>query len=64
MSEWTWEYVPDTATVTDGLTRTQINEVEALAVRIADAVAVRRIGTPSTSAELCPASRAMARARS
>ncbi len=46
MSDWTWEYVPDTATVTDGLTRTQINEVEALAVRIADAVAVRRIGTP------------------
>jgi hypothetical protein len=46
MSDWTWEYVPDTATVTDGLTQTQINEVEALAVRIADAVAVRRIGTP------------------
>jgi hypothetical protein len=46
MSDWTWEYVPDAATVTDGLTRTQINEVEALAVRIADAVAVRRIGIP------------------
>jgi len=30
----------------DGLTQKQIDEVESLALRIADAVAVRRIGTP------------------
>jgi plasmid stabilization system protein ParE len=29
-----------------GLTQKQIDEVESLALRIADAVAVRRIGTP------------------
>lgn len=46
MSDWTWEYVPDSAHVVDGLTHAQIDEVEALASRIADAVAIRRIGTP------------------
>jgi plasmid stabilization system protein ParE len=46
MSDWTWEYVPDAANVVDGLTQKQIDEVESLALRIADAVAVRRIGTP------------------
>ena len=46
MSEWTWEYVPDAANVVGGLTQAQINQVESLASRIADAVAVRRIGTP------------------
>ena len=46
MSDWTWEYVPDAASVVGGLTRTQIDQVEGLAARIADAVAVRRIGTP------------------
>lgn len=45
MSDWTWEYVPDTASVVGGLTLEQIAEVEALAVRLADAVGVRRIGT-------------------
>jgi plasmid stabilization system protein ParE len=45
MSDWTWEYVPDAASVVGGLTRAQIDEVESLASRIADAVAVRRIGT-------------------
>jgi hypothetical protein len=44
MSDWTWEYVPDAAKVVGGLTRAQIDEVESLASRIADAVAVRRIG--------------------
>jgi plasmid stabilization system protein ParE len=44
MSDWTWEYVPDAANVVGGLTPTQIDEVERLASRIADAVAVRRIG--------------------
>jgi plasmid stabilization system protein ParE len=46
MSDWTWEYVPDAANVVGGLTQKQIDEVESLAFRIADAVAVRRIGTP------------------
>jgi hypothetical protein len=46
VSDWTWEYVPDTASVVGGLTSEQIAEVEALAARLADAVGVRRIGTP------------------
>jgi hypothetical protein len=46
LSDWTWEYVPDTATVVGGLTLEQIAEVEDLAARLADAVGVRRIGTP------------------
>jgi plasmid stabilization system protein ParE len=46
VSDWTWEYVPDAANVVGGLTQKQIDEVESLALRIADAVAVRRIGTP------------------
>jgi hypothetical protein len=45
MSDWTWEYVPDVASVVGGLTQAQVHEVESLAARIADAVAVRRIGT-------------------
>lgn len=44
MSDWTWEYVPDAANVVGGLTHTQIEQVESLASRIANAVAVRRIG--------------------
>ena len=43
MSDWTWEYVPDAASVVGGLTQAQIDEVENRASRIADAVAVRRI---------------------
>jgi plasmid stabilization system protein ParE len=46
MSDWTWEYVPDAANVVGGLTQKQVDDVENLALRIADAVAVRRIGTP------------------
>jgi len=46
MSDWTWEYVPDAANVVGGLTQGQIDQVESLASRIAEAVAVRRIGTP------------------
>lgn len=46
MSDWTWEYSPDAAHVVGGLAPGQIAEVEVLAQRIADAVAVRRIGTP------------------
>lgn len=34
MSDWTWEYVPDTASVVGGLTSEQIAEVEALAARL------------------------------
>jgi hypothetical protein len=45
VSDWTWEYVPGTASVVAGLTLEQIAEVEALAARLADAVGVRRIGT-------------------
>ena len=40
------EYVPDAATVVGGLAQAQIAQIESLASRIADAVAVRRIGTP------------------
>jgi len=46
MSHWTWEYVPDAASVVGGLTPAQIDQVEGLAARIAEPVAVRRIGTP------------------
>ena len=53
MSDWTWEYVPDAANVGGGLTRAQVDQVEALATRIADAVAVRRIGTRSTRPRQC-----------
>jgi plasmid stabilization system protein ParE len=45
MSDWTWEYIPDAVSVIGGLTQVQINEVEGVASRIADVVAVRRIGT-------------------
>jgi len=45
VSDWTWEYIPDAASVVGGLTKTQVDQVESLASRIADAVAVRRIGT-------------------
>jgi len=46
VSDWTWEYVPDAAHVVGGLTAEQIAEVEPLAARLAEAVGVRRIGTP------------------
>jgi hypothetical protein len=46
MSHWTWEYVPDAASVVGGLTRAQIDQMGGLAARIADAVAVRRISNP------------------
>jgi hypothetical protein len=46
VSGWTWEYSPDAAHVVGGLTPEQIAEVDSLAQRIADAVAVRRIGMP------------------
>jgi hypothetical protein len=46
VSDWTWEYVPDRASVVGGLTLEQIAEVEALGARLADAVGVRRIGSP------------------
>jgi hypothetical protein len=38
------EYLPDAADVVGGLTHAQIDQVESLASRIADAVAVCRIG--------------------
>jgi hypothetical protein len=46
VSDWTWEYVPDAAGVVGGLTSEQVAEVGVLAARLADAVGVRRIGTP------------------
>ena len=51
MSDWTWEYVPDAASVIGGLTPAQAEEVESLVVRIADSVAVRRIGMSFDVAE-------------
>ncbi len=54
MSDWTWEYVPDAASVMDGLTQAQIDQVESLASRIADAVAVRRIGVSFEQPKRCP----------
>jgi hypothetical protein len=51
MSEWTWEYVPDAASVVGGLSGAQLAEVEDVARRIADAVAVRRIGAALDIAE-------------
>jgi hypothetical protein len=50
VSDWTWEYSPDAAHVVGGLTPEQVAEVDALAQRIADAVTVRRIGTPEDAA--------------
>lgn len=44
MSDWTWEYVPDAPSVVGRLAQAQIDQVESLATRITDAVAVRRIG--------------------
>ena len=52
MSDWTWEYVPDAPSIVGGLTQAQVDEVESLASRIADAVAVRRIGTSFDVREL------------
>jgi plasmid stabilization system protein ParE len=46
MSDWTWEYVPNAAQVVGGLTSAQVKDIESLARRIADAVSIRRIGTP------------------
>lgn len=51
MSDWTWEYVPDAASVIGGLTRYEVDEAESLASRIADTVAVRRIGIPFDARE-------------
>lgn len=51
MSDWSWEYNPDSAHVTGGLTPGQVADVESLAQRVADAVAVRRIGEPSDGQE-------------
>ena len=45
MSDWTWEYVPDARSVVGGLAEAEVRQVEELASRIAQAVAVRRIGT-------------------
>jgi hypothetical protein len=56
VSDWTWEYIPDSAHVVGGLTPGQHAEVEALAQRIADAVAVRMIGRPFNPEEAFPAS--------
>jgi hypothetical protein len=46
VSDWTWEYVPNATDVVGGLTQAQVDEAESLAARIADAVALGRIGTP------------------
>jgi hypothetical protein len=54
MSHWTWEYVPDAASVVGGLTPAQIDQVEGLAARIADAVAVVGLAPHSTWSKRCP----------
>jgi hypothetical protein len=46
VSDWTWEFVPDSAEVTEGLSKAQRGDVEAMAQRVTDAVTVRRIGHP------------------
>ena len=46
MSDWTWEFIPDSGHVVGGLNPGQRAEVEALAQRVADAVTVRMIGWP------------------
>ena len=46
MSDWTWGYVPDAGQCRRRAHQVQIDQVESLASRIADAIAVRRIGTP------------------
>ena len=51
MSDWTWEYSPDAAHVTGGLSPAQVADVEALARRLADAVAVRRVSAPDDDQE-------------
>lgn len=51
MSDWTWEYDPDSAHVVGGLDGQQVAEVEALIQRITDAVTVRRIGHPFNAEE-------------
>jgi hypothetical protein len=51
VSDWTWEYVPDAASVVGGLSSAQVDEVERLASRIADAAAVRRLGMSFDIAE-------------
>jgi hypothetical protein len=63
VSDWTWEYVPDAANVVSGLTRAQTIEVERLASRIAEAVAVRRIGTSLDIRESVSNLRATAKVR-
>ena len=63
MSDWTWEYSPDAAHVVGGLAPEQIAEVDALAQRIADAVAVRRIGVPVDEQEAASDLKAYGKAR-
>lgn len=45
VSDWTWDYITDAASVVGGLSPQHVAEVEALAERLAEAVAVRRIGS-------------------
>src|SRR5580658_10196793 len=54
MSHWTWEYVPDAASVVGGLTPAQIDQVEGLAARIADAVRYVGSAPHSTWSKRCP----------
>jgi hypothetical protein len=63
VSDWTWEYFPDAANVVGGLTEAQVDQAESLASRIADAVAVRRIGVSFDVTEAVSNIRATARAR-
>ncbi|MGW3571210.1 hypothetical protein ACWDSL_46280 [Streptomyces sp. NPDC000941] len=46
MSDWTWEYLPDTENVVGGLDPQIKHDVERLAQRLADAAAVKYLGDP------------------
>ncbi|MEU1781573.1 MULTISPECIES: hypothetical protein [Streptomyces] len=46
MTDWTWEYLPDSAHVVGGLAPEVRRDVERLASRLADAASVKYLGDP------------------
>lgn len=46
MSDWDWEYLPNTERVVGGLPSALRQQVESIAVRLADAAAVKYLGDP------------------
>lgn len=47
MSDWTWEYDPSADEVVGGLPEELVQQVAALAQRLADAAGVRHLGDPA-----------------